>query len=595
MYAQRIETLRSLMQERGWDAVVITGSDPFGSEYPAQRWQQVRWLTGFTGEAGDVVVTANHAGLWTDTRYFIQAVSQLEGTGAVLHKTRVPDQVLIPEWLSEQFADTDNEATPVIAIDGLCVTPDFAKSLPGRVESVPDLLSELWEDRPDVPQTPIMTVDSGESRESKIDWLKEWMTDQGYGAMLLTGLDDIAWLLNVRAMDIEYNPLVISYLLITETGNFWFVKKIGEDEDAGTAAAFTELDAAVEMMPFDGAVERIAQICAGKDVALDSRTVSFELFSALESSAQVRLVDSPVQLRKAVKNPTEIEGMRHFHILDGIAMEKFLWWLEKSLAADRQISEWDAAVKLGQLRAEIDGYVCDSFCTISAIGKGAALPHYSTPNTDAPLLRAEGLYLCDSGGQYCDGQYLATTDITRTVPLGPISDLEREDYTLVMKGHVDLAMAIFPRGTAGCQIDALAREPLWRYRRLFGHGTGHGVGSFLGCHEGPADMRQNFNRQPLLPGMILSDEPGIYREGMHGVRHENLLLVVTDSENEFGSWLRFEPLSMCHFDTSALDVELLTKDEKDYINDYNNKVCQTLTPYLPEEVAQWLAEKTEAI
>lgn len=582
------------MEERGWDAVVLTGSDPFGSEYPAERWKQVQWLTGFTGEAGDVVVTANHAGLWTDTRYFIQATAQLEGTGAVLHKTRVPDQVLIPEWLSEQFSEIGQE--PVIAVDGLCVTPDFAADLPGRVESVPDLLSELWEDRPDVPQTPIMTVECGESRESKLEWLRAEMKSRGCDAALITSLDETAWLLNVRAMDIEYNPFVISYLLVFGDRACWYVRR-SEETDPGTEAAFAELSGTVEICGFDIASEDIAsRLSGGLRVLMDAATVNCELTSAVRAAGARPVISaSPVQLRKAVKNTVEIEGMRRFHILDGIAMEKFLWWLEKSVAADRQISEWDAAVKLGQLRAELDGYVCDSFCTISAIGKGAALPHYSTPSIDAPLLRDEGLYLCDSGGQYCDGEFLATTDITRTVPLGPVSELEREDYTLVMKGHVDLAMAVFPFGTAGCQIDALAREPLWRYRRLFGHGTGHGVGSFLGCHEGPADLRQNFNRQALLPGMILSDEPGIYREGLHGVRHENLLLVVEDSENEFGRWLRFEPLTMCHFDTSALDIGLLDRDEIEYINEYNKKVCQTLTPYLPEEVAQWLAAKTEAI
>ncbi len=272
-------------------------------------------------------------------------------------------------------------------------------------------------------------------------------------------------------------------------------------------------------------------------------------------------------------------------------MERFLYWLEKSVENGREISEWDASVMLSSLRADIEEYRGDSFETISAYGPGAALPHYITPRRDAPVLKDSGLYLCDSGGQYT----LGTTDITRTVPLGRCTALEREDYTLVLKGHIALAMAVFPEGTPGCRLDALAREPLWRARRNFGHGTGHGVGYFLGVHEGPQDVRQNLNPVGFEAGMIISDEPGIYREGQHGVRHENLLLCVEDGSNEFGSWLRFEPLTLCHFDTSIVDAGRLDADELKWLNDYNELVYKTLSPYLPTEIASWLREKTLAI
>ena len=583
--AEKIELLRTLMRAKGWDAVVVTGSDPHSSEYPAERWKQVEWLTGFTGEAGDVVVTADHAGLWTDTRYFIQAEQQLAGTGVVLHKTRVPEQVLIPEWLEQQLG-----GDALIAVDGLCVGADFAQSLPGTVISVPDLLGRLWADRPAIPQTPVYTVDPGESRREKFAWIRQFLQEKDCEGILLTALDEIAWMLNVRASDIEYNPLVISYLLITRTDACWYVLK-DEVEDPESKATFSILEAdGVRMLPY-GDIDYLSDEFQGR-LFIDSGTLNYQLYGSL-LSAGVSLEEgtSPVGLRKAVKNAREIAGMREAHLQDGLAMERFLYWLEKSVEAGREVTEWDAAVKLGQLRADLPGYLGDSFETISAWGPGAALPHYITPHGHAPVIRESGLYLCDSGGQYTCG----TTDITRTVPMGRCSALEYEDYTLVLKGHIDLAMAVFPEGTPGCRIDALAREPLWRSKRNFGHGTGHGVGWLLGVHEGPQDVRQNLNPTPLQPGMVLSDEPGIYREGRHGVRHENLLLVVEAGQSEFGRWLAFEPLTLCHFETDALEVSLLDRSEIDWLNAYHERVYRTLSPRLPGEIAAWLREKTRAV
>ena len=297
---------------------------------------------------------------------------------------------------------------------------------------------------------------------------------------------------------------------------------------------------------------------------------------------------SPVAARKEVKDPQEIEWIRDAHLRDGLAMEKFLFWLERSLAAGKRISEWDAAVKLGQYRAEIPDYMGDSFETISAYGKGAALPHYVTPKENAPIIEPHGLYLCDSGGQYLSG----TTDITRTVPLGDCTQEEIRDYTLVLKGHIDLATAVLPAGTPGCRIDAAARLPLWRNLMNYGHGTGHGVGFFLGVHEGPHQIRQNMGPEPLVEGMVTSDEPGIYREGKHGVRHENLLLTVDAGTTGFGSFLAFETLTLCHFDTSAVDVSLLDRFELEWLNAYNRRVFETLGPLLDKEIAQWLEAKT---
>ena len=591
IYADRIASLRALMRSRDWDAVILTGSDPHGSEYPAERYMQIRWLTGFTGEAADLVVTADHAGLWTDTRYFIQATEQLEGTGVQLHKTRVPGQVLIPEWLAANFAD---ESEPVLAVDGASTASSFVEEILAAfgasrplIASAPDFLGVLWQDRPPIPQTPVFTIDSGMPRSEKLEMLRSFCRSRDCGAILLTALDEIAWTLDVRASDIEYNPLVISYLLVSEDSAVWFVLK-ERIEDPDSERAFAELEAdGISLERYD-ALEEFLSACDGMRIYVDDSTLNWQLRSVLENSGvTIDCGSTPVRLAKAVKNPFEIEGMRQAHVRDGVAMVRFLCWLEKSMQAERRVSEWDASVKLRELRAEGALYQGDSFETISAYGPGAALPHYITPQTDAPLLEPHGLYLCDSGGQYMDG----TTDITRTVPLGECTQLEREDYTLVLKGHIDLAMALFPEGTPGARIDALAREPLWRWRRNFGHGTGHGVGFFLGVHEGPQDIRQNMNPVPLQAGMICSDEPGIYREGQHGVRHENLILCVPMGENEFGRWLGFETLTLCPFDTSILLPELLTSDEIEWLDAYHEQVYETLSPLLDEQTARWLQYK----
>ena len=600
IFSGRVEALRGLMRENGWDIVIITGSDPHASEYPAPRWKQVEWLSGFTGEAGDLVITHDHAGLWTDTRYFIQAVRQLEGSGIVLHKMRIPEQVPIPEWIASLGLDS-----PVIAIDGLCQTMDAVQELrdavpSAQIEAVPDLLSVLWADRPAVPSSPIITLGedlAGESRETRINRLRKWLVLQGADSILITSLDQIAWLLNVRGADVEYNPVVISYLLVTLDDVFWFVRKdVYADPDSETAASFQELQAdGVTIQDYDDILFTLASLrveLSGVDsICIDPSTLSVALREAIDDGdllPQIYEVDSPVALWKAVKNATEVDGMREAHVEDGLVMEQFLYWVSRHAGS---VNEWEAACELGRLRAQVPGYRGDSFQTISAYGPSAALPHYITPVSGSALLEPHGLYLVDSGGQYLFG----TTDITRTVPLGPCTALEREDYTLVLKGHIGLAMAVFPRGTAGCQIDALAREPLWRTRRNFGHGTGHGVGFFLNVHEGPQDIRQNFNRQPLEPGMIISNEPGLYREGMHGIRHENLVLVRPVGDNEFGSFLGFETLTLCHIDTSCLDVALLTADERAWLNAYNAHVYQMLSPRLAPDVAAWLFDRTRPV
>ena len=597
VFAQRVEAIRSLMRDNGWDAVILTGSDPHASEYPARRWKQVEWVSGFTGEAGDLCITLDHAGLWTDTRYFIQANKQLAGTGIELHKMRVPEQVPIPQWLASRGFEE-----PVIAVDGLCQTVSAVAGLKAalggdvRIVSVPDMLSPLWTDRPAIPSTPIITLGedlTGESREAKIHWLRKWMMRQEVDAIFLTALDEIVWLLNVRGSDVDYNPVVISYLLVTMDDVYWFVRKDDFTEpDEETQASFDEL-AADEVTLCDYAEACLALSTYVDEevdrIYVDPSTLNLHIREYLdECGYDVVEGLSPVPLRKSVKNRVEIEGMREAHLEDGLAVEQFLYWLEGQVG---RVDEWEAACKLQSLRAQIPGYRGDSFETISAYGPGAALPHYVTPRTGAPVLEPRGLYLVDSGGQYLFG----TTDITRTVPLGPCTALEKEDYTLVMKCHIDLSMAVFPQGTCGCHLDILARNPLWQAKRNFGHGTGHGIGFYLNVHEGPQEFRQNFNAYPYVPGIINTIEPGLYREGMHGVRHENVVLVREDGTNDFGTWYSFETLTLCHYDTSVLVRDLMTPDEIAWLNAYNEHVYRTLSPRLPADIAAWLREKTRAI
>ncbi len=601
IFRERVEAVRAMMRSKGWDAVVLTGSDPHNSEYSAPRWLQASWVSGFTGE-GDLVITDDHAGVWTDTRYFIQASRQLPGSGVELHKTRVPGQVLIPEWLSGHFSEYDSV---IVAVDGLGMNAaavlDIKKAIGEKaiVVDAPDMLDPLWKDRPAIPQTPVITLGAetvGWSREQKLSWIRKWLMDNGSDAILLTALDDIAWMLNVRGQDVEYNPVVMSYLLVTMDNTVWFVRKGPvEADDEETEDSFYELESdGVTIQDYSDIGVALSEIVDGEYVSrlfVDTSTLNYNLYNILKEnipSSNLTSGKSPVALRKAVKNDVEIAGMREAHLEDGIAMERFLFWLERMVEAGEPVNEYEAALQLHSFRSGIEGFRGESFETISAYGANAALPHYVTPENGSAELDARGLYLSDSGGQYLFG----TTDITRTIPLGPCTQLEKEDYTLVLKGHIDLAKAVFPSGTAGCQIDALAREPLWASKRNFGHGTGHGVGFYLNVHEGPQDIRQNFNRQPLVPGMITSDEPGIYREGKHGIRHENLVLCVDAGRNDFGQWCSFETLTLCHFDTSIVIKELLDASEIAWLNAYNARVFQTLAPRLPSEVAQWLRGKT---
>lgn len=591
MIKDRIDALRLLMREWGWDVAVIVGEDPHNSEYTPSRWCQREFISGFTGSAGVVVVTMRHAGLWTDSRYWIQAARELEGSGIELHKLILSDDGEWIRWIAENAP-----AGGKVGVDGLCMSMEVADMLQKAVAangcfvvSRPDFLEPLWPDRPALPQGQVWLHEeryAGRSRADKLEWLRGEMKRQGCRYMFLNCLDQIAWLLNIRSTDVDYCPFVISFALIAPDGVSLFAEKSKFGADVLRAL---EKDN-VRVLSYGECVRFIGTCGADGRIMADAGTLNYEMYSALKNSfgadGMVQAV-SPVALAKSVKNSVETEGFRKAYVQDGIVQTRFFMWLEAEMTAGHRITESDASDRLHELRKAMPDFLDESFETISAYGPNAALPHYSTVRGRDAVLEPHGLYLNDSGAHYRYG----TTDITRTVPLGPLTDLEREDYTLVMKGMVDLAMTVFPEGTPGCRLDAVARRPLWQVRRNYGHGTGHGVGNVLSVHEGPQNFRQNVNGQAFMPGMITSDEPGIYREGMHGIRHENMVLCVEAGNNEFGGWLTFETLTRTYLDTRPLLTELLDRQETDWINNFNRTVLETLSPFLAEHERVWLEAK----
>ena len=590
---ETIQALRQLMQIEGWDAIVISGTDPHSSEYLPKRWQVRQFVSGFTGSAGTVVVTADHAGLWTDSRYFIQAAAQLEGTGIALHKLGMPDTLDYPEWMAANLA-----ANSTVCVDGLCMPLSTVQSMHAlfapkgmAVVSRPDFIDALWADRPALPDAPAFELGieyTGRSRADKLAWLREAMAAKGCGSILLSSLDEIAWMLNIRSRDIAHTPVVIAYLWVSAGRAVLYTTESKFDATLATALAADGVDLA----PYASVVESIAAWPCDAPIFIDGAMLNYALYEKVTERFGAKVVDaaSPVKLEKALKNETEIQGFREAYRKDGIVQTRFFRWLEEALARGEHITEIDAANKLISLRKEMEGYLDESFAPISAYGENAALPHYSATPEQCSVLEPRGLYLLDSGAHYLDG----TTDITRTIPLGPLTEDEAFDYTCVLQGMIALSMASFPRGTRGCQLDVLARMPLWKYNRNYGHGTGHGVGHVLCVHEGPQGMRQNLLDQPILPGMVTSCEPGMYCEGQYGIRHENMILCYEDETNEFGDWLAFMTLTCTYIDTTPLVEELLTDEEKMFIDCFNTSVYETLAPDLTPEEAAWLRTKTIA-
>ena len=588
---EKLIELRRIMDRENIAAYIISGTDPHNSEYLPAPWQQRKWISGFTGSYGTVVVTKNEAGLWTDTRYFIQAEKELAGSGIKLHKLRIPGAVDYPQWLAEVL-----ESGTKVGIDGFCMPVSDVRNLKNAlspknitIQEQIDLLGEMWFDRPALPVEKIIRLDTkyvGESAGERIGKIREFIRDNHGDAMLFSCLDEIAWLYNIRCNDIAYNPVAISYAIVEKDKAHLFIKldKISQEIEQQLAEDGIELHDYHHLFLFLDAQNK------ENTYFVDTNTCNYTVFNHLAKKFEVREIESPIPLLKAVKNTTELDGFRLACRKDGVALSKFYYWLENRLS-QQPITELEAAEQLTWFRSQDKEYVSDSFGCISAYGPNPALPHYSATPEQQSEIHPKGLYLVDSGAQYMHG----TTDITRTIPLGELTEVEKEDYTLVLKGMIDLSMLYFPKGSKGCNIDIVARLPLYMNLRNFGHGTGHGVGYFLNVHEGPQSIRPDLKNQEMLPGMVTSNEPGLYREGLHGIRHENLIVCQPKAVNEFGEFYQFETITLCYFDTSALLIQLLNQNEIDWLNAYNERVYQEVSPYLEEQERTWLRNKTKAI
>ena len=589
----RIAALRKEMQARQLSAFIVPSTDPHSGEYVPEHWETRKWISGFTGSAGTAVITLDDAGLWTDSRYFIQAEEQLAGTGIRLFKDRLPETPSIGEWLGSILSEGNK-----VGIDGWVNSLQEAKSLREELKAngllletmTEDIFDTLWENRPNLPQSPVFILDesrTGASCTEKIVRIQKAIAQNGASAIILSALDEIAWTLNLRGEDVHCNPVFISYLLISQEGHTLYIleEKITDEVRAYLNGHQVQVKAyaalAEDLRTFESKHQGVLQI---------SPLANEALYNLSSQYAPTLIAPSPVALMKAVKNGTEQAGFRQAMERDGVALVKFLRWLEEAVPAGGE-TELSIDRKLYELRAEQAYFRGISFDTIAGYKEHAAIVHYeATPETDIPL-KPEGLLLLDSGAQYLDG----TTDITRTIALGPLTEEEKADYTLVLKGHLQLQNAHFPAGTCGTQLDALARIAMWKCGINYLHGTGHGIGHFLCVHEGPHQVRMNHVPTLLEPGMILTDEPGIYKAGRHGIRIENTLLIVPSQETEFGKFYRFEPLTLCPIDKKAIVTEMLSEEELTWLNDYHQMVYKRLSPLLDESEQTWLKEATNPI
>lgn len=587
---KNLEALRAVMRSKHVSAVIVPGTDPHQSEYVNDHWKLRDWVTGFTGSNGTAVVTLDAAGLWTDSRYFLQAEIELADSGVVLYKEEMPGEPTINEWLAEHLGEND-----VLAVDGRLFSLVQANRLEQfcgengfRFAADFDPFKDIYKDRPELPLDAIFEHEvkyAGESTESKISRVMAVVEKQGAEALLLSALDEIAWIFNIRCNDVDYNPVAISYAYVSEDRNVLFIDPRKVDAKAAEYLKSCHID----VLPYDGLQDFLGKL-KNVTIMLDPNKTS-DTVARWILNCGVVYAASPVALPKAVKNEVQIEGTRKAMERDGVALVKLYMWLEKAVAAGG-VNELDVATKAIEFRSESPLYRGESFEMIPGYKEHGAIVHYSATKESASELKPEGLLLVDTGAQYLDG----TTDITRTVALGVPTEEERHDYTLVLKGHVTLASAIYPEGTRGSQLDALARQFLWKECMTFWHGTGHGVGHFLNVHEGPQNIRLNENPTVLVEGMITSDEPGLYKTGKHGIRIENLVLARNYRETEeFGKFMNFEVLTLFPYDSKLIDVALLSDEELAWVNNYHKTVRERLTPYLNAEQQAWLNEKTKEL
>ena len=582
----RIAALRAHIAQEQIQAFIIPSTDPHLSEYVAPHWQSREWISGFTGSAGTVVVTAKDAGLWTDSRYFLQAARQLEGTCITLYKEMLPETPNIPEFLSAHLQEGD-----CVGIDGKMFSAEEVEHLQKelkksgiRIKSIADPIQLLWTDRPAMPLAPAFVYDTkyaGMSFTEKLPAVRQAMEAAGADSLLLSALDEIAWLLNIRGNDVHCNPVVVSYLLIVN----YFVQP---QKVTPELTEYFNVNG-ISVHPYEEIGDYLNSFNA-HSILMNPAKTNYAIYSAIRPGCLIINGASPVALLKAIRNKQEIAGIHAAMQRDGVALVKFLKWLDEAVPAGKE-TEISVDKKLHTFRAAQPLYMGESFDTIAGYKEHGAIVHYeATPETDVTL-KSEGFLLLDSGAQYLDG----TTDITRTIALGPLTEEEKTDYTLILKGHIALAMAVFPEGTRGAQLDVLARMPIWKERMNYLHGTGHGVGHFLNVHEGPQSIRMNENPVALQPVMVTSNEPGVYKAGSHGIRTENLVLTVPAGEGMFGKYLKFETLTLCPICRKGIIKELLTAEEIGWLNDYHRTVYEKLSPDLNNDEREWLKEACKAV
>ena len=589
---QRLASLREVMKREHLAAFIFPSTDAHQSEYVADHWLGRAWISGFNGSAGTAVVTMTSAALWTDSRYFLAAEEQLQGTEFQLMKLKIPGTPSIAEWLGKELADV---SSPEVGLDGWVnsyvstsrLIADLRREGGITVRTNFDPLKEIWTERPAIPENPIEIQPieyAGEGVSSKIERIRKALRASHADGMLVSALDDIAWTLNLRGTDVHCNPVFVSYLLIASDKVSLFVDEVKVNAEVRT---YLETNG-ISIYKYNKVEEGLKEY-SEYNILLDGNETSYYLWKTVRCQEIVSQT-SPIPAMKAVKNEAEITGYRRAMVRDGVAMVKFLKWLVPAVEAGGQ-TEISIDKKLTSLRAEQDLFRDISFDTIAGYQAHGAIVHYeASPETDV-LLKPEGLLLLDSGAQYQDG----TTDIARTIALGPVTEEMKHIYTLVLKGHIQLELAKFPDGASGTQLDALARESMWREGLNFLHGTGHGVGSYLNVHEGPHQVRMEYMPAPLRAGMTLTDEPGLYLAGKFGVRIENTLLIKEYMETEFGKFLQMESLTLCPIDTAPIDVEMLLPEELAWLNAYHAEVYAKLAPYLDKEEQKWLENATKVI
>ena len=583
---KRISALRSLMQSKSISAYITYSTDPHSGEYVPAHWESRKWITGFTGSAGTAVITPDDGGLWTDSRYFIQAEEQLTDTGLKLFKERMPETPSIPQWLCSVLKKGER-----VGIDGYTTPLQTVNELRNELSAygievvmIEDPYKTIWNDRPGLPSNKPFILEekySGESASSKISTIRNHISNTGTDYILISALDEIAWTLNMRGTDIECNPLFVSYLLISEKEATLYINKNKLTE---TTIDYLQSQGVGHRNYED--IESDLTAISGRKIAM-SPSINFAMYNAASEHNTVFIQASPVSKYKAVKNQTEINGFRNAMLRDGVAMVRFLIWLQKNIG-NGNLTELSIDEQLYKERSAMENFRGISFATIAGYQEHGAIVHYEADEQSASTLKPEGLLLIDSGAQYLDG----TTDITRTIPLGPTTEEQKKDYTLVLKGFIQLAMAEFPQGTCGTQLDVLARLAMWKEGINYGHGTGHGVGHFLNVHEGPHQIRMNNVPTPLQPGMTVTNEPGIYRAGKYGIRTENTMLTVPSRKTDFGEFYKFEQLTLCPINTETILWDMLSSKEIRWLNEYHETVYSKLSPLLSDEEKQWLRNAT---